>query len=59
MSARSREFVLRLLDAKRLEQEANTWKWINIALPIVLIILFSAMGMVWRSKKYSQSTVIL
>lgn len=59
MTARSREFVLRLLDAKRLEQEADTWKWINIALPIVLIILFSAMGMVWRSKKYSRSSVIL
>lgn len=37
---RSKEIVLRLLDSKKVEQGRTKWQLINIALPILLIIIF-------------------
>ena len=40
ISTRNKEIVLRLLDSKKVEAEKGKWGLINIALPIVLVILF-------------------
>jgi gliding-associated putative ABC transporter substrate-binding component GldG len=40
ISTRNKEIVLRLLDTKKVEAERGKWQLINIALPIVLVILF-------------------
>lgn len=40
IQTRNKEIVLRLLDAKKVETEKSRWQLINIALPIILIIVF-------------------
>ena len=50
ISTRNKEVVLRLLDTKKVEAEKGKWGLINIALPIVLVILF---GIIYqRIRKY-------
>ncbi len=39
MQARGKNFVLRRLDAKRVEQQKASWQWLNIAAPIALVLL--------------------
>ncbi|MFL5808760.1 MAG: gliding motility-associated ABC transporter substrate-binding protein GldG, partial [Flavisolibacter sp.] len=40
LQTRAKEFTLRLLDPKRTEAEKSKWQLINIALPVLLVILF-------------------
>ncbi len=53
MATRSREFVLRLLDPKRLETEASGWRWLNIGLPIVLLLLTGGIWQLVRRRRYA------
>ncbi len=53
MATRNREFVMRLLDPKKLENEATMWKWINIGLPIFLLALAAISGQILRRKRYA------
>ena len=39
MASRSRQFTLRLLDPKKLEANKSGWQWLNIGLPVLLILL--------------------
>jgi gliding-associated putative ABC transporter substrate-binding component GldG len=52
MATRSREFVMRLLDPKKLEKEATMWKWINIGLPLLLLAVAAIIGQILRRKRY-------
>jgi ABC-2 type transport system permease protein len=40
LKTRSKQFTLRLLDPKRTSEEKTKWQLVNIALPIILIIIF-------------------
>ncbi|MGZ3940452.1 MAG: Gldg family protein, partial [Flavisolibacter sp.] len=40
IQTRNKEIVLRLLDGQKVESEKTKWQLINIALPVILIILF-------------------
>ncbi|MDQ6609936.1 MAG: gliding motility-associated ABC transporter substrate-binding protein GldG, partial [Bacteroidota bacterium] len=40
IQTRNKEIVLRLLDTRKVEAEKTKWQLINIAVPIILIILF-------------------
>ena len=51
--ARAKDYTLRLLDAKKIEEQKTKWQIINLALPVVLIILFGIFYQWWRRKKYS------
>lgn len=53
MAARSKDFTLRVLDPKRLEKEKSMWQWINIALPLLLLLLAGATFALLRRKKYA------
>ncbi len=55
ISARAREFKLRLLDRKKVEREKTKWQLINVLAPI--LVLFALGGFLyWRRKrKYSQN----
>ena len=50
--SRSKEIVPRLLDSKLVQAEENNWKLINIALPVILIIIFAFIYNFLRGKKY-------
>lgn len=51
MQARNKEVILRLLDAKKTEAEKGKWQLINIALPILLIII---LGIIYQQVRKHQ-----
>lgn len=51
--ARNKDFTLRLLDKKKTEDQRTMWQFINIVLPIVVILLFGAVYAWQRKRKYS------
>ncbi len=50
--ARAKDYTLRLLDAKKTAEQKTAWQMINIAVPVLLIILFGIIYQWWRRKKY-------
>jgi len=52
-SIRSRALEIRLLDRKKAEAERTKWQIINVAIPIVLIILFGFINAYFRKKRYA------
>jgi gliding-associated putative ABC transporter substrate-binding component GldG len=53
LSARSKTFVLRLLDPARVEGEKTKWQIINTALPVALIVIFAFIYQAMRNRKYA------
>lgn len=52
--AKAKDYVLRLLDAKKVEAQKSTWQFINIAVPILIVILFAIIFQQWRKRKYAK-----
>ena len=52
-SIRSRSLEIRLLDRKKAETERTKWQIINVAVPIILIILFGFINAYLRKKRYA------
>ena len=55
--AKAKDYTLRLLDTKKLEAEKTTWQLMNIAAPILLVILFAVVFQWLRRKKYSSKLI--
>lgn len=53
LQTRSKEYTLRLLDPRRVAKQRTTWQLVNIALPILLIILFGFIYQQIRKRKYT------
>lgn len=51
--ARNKDFTLRLLDKKKVEDQRSMWQAINIAVPIVVILLFGMLYQWRRKQKFS------
>jgi hypothetical protein len=50
---RNKDFVLRLLDKKKLSEEKTFWQAMNIGLPLILVLILGVF-LQWRRKsKYS------
>ncbi len=52
LETRSKDFTLRLLDPKKVEDNKSFWQFINIVLPLILIILFGFIYQFIRKRKY-------
>ena len=52
LQTREKEFSLRLLDPKKTVQEKTKWQLINIALPILLMIIFGLIYQQVRRYKF-------
>jgi gliding-associated putative ABC transporter substrate-binding component GldG len=50
---RNKDIVLRLLDTQKVEEQRSTWQLINIALPVLLIIVFGSVYQQVRKRKYA------
>ena len=55
LETRSKDFMLRLLDYKKVEEEKFKWQLINIGLPILLILLFGLIYQALRKRKYQRA----
>lgn len=52
IATRNKEIVLRLLDNKKVEAEKTKWQFINIALPILLVVLFGFLYQQIRRQRF-------
>jgi ABC-2 type transport system permease protein len=52
--ARNKDFVLRLLDKAKVEEQKTMWQFINIALPVLLVIAAGIFFQWQRKRKYNR-----
>ncbi|MGZ5133916.1 MAG: gliding motility-associated ABC transporter substrate-binding protein GldG [Flavitalea sp.] len=52
LETRSKDFALRLLDPKKVEEGRTKWQLLNRAIPVILIVLFGFIYQALRRKKY-------
>jgi ABC-2 type transport system permease protein len=50
---RNKDIVLRLLDSKKIAAQKSTWQFINIGLPVLLVILFGWIYQQIRKRRYA------
>lgn len=50
---RNKEIVLRLLDSKKVVKQKSTWQLVNLALPVLLVLLFGWLYQEVRKRKYA------
>ena len=53
IETRNKDIVLRLLDSKKVKEQRTTWQFINIALPVLLVILSGFIYQQVRKRKYA------
>jgi ABC-2 type transport system permease protein len=56
LETRSKDFTLRLLDKKKVEEQKNKWQVINVIVPVLLIVLFGLLYQWFRKRKYQKVT---
>jgi gliding-associated putative ABC transporter substrate-binding component GldG len=52
--ARNKEISLRPLDKKKLQTKRTYWQFINVALPLVFVVIFGVAWVVVRKRKYAK-----
>lgn len=52
LEARSKDLTLRLLDPKKVEDNKTTWLFVNIGIPIILILVFGFIYQALRRRRY-------
>ena len=50
--SRNKDFILRLLDKTKVEEQRTIWQWINIGVPILLVISIGILFQWQRKKRY-------
>ena len=55
LATRSKDYTLRLLDAKKLDEKRNQWQLINILGPLALVVLFGFCFRFVRKMKYQRA----
>jgi gliding-associated putative ABC transporter substrate-binding component GldG len=53
METRNKDFVLRVLDSKKVNEQKTFWQIINTALPVLLVLIFGFIYQQIRKRKYS------
>jgi gliding-associated putative ABC transporter substrate-binding component GldG len=53
LETRAKDYTLRLLDPKKVDTQKSSWQLINIAAPVLLIILFGFIYQQVRKRKYA------
>ena len=55
LEARAKDFTLRLLDPVKVREQKSLWQFINIGLPVMLVVLFGFIYQQVRKRKFSSS----
>jgi len=53
LESRAKEVKLRLLDVVKAKQEKKKWQFINLGIPLLLLLLSGFLFNLWRKKKYA------
>ncbi|MFY7840543.1 MAG: gliding motility-associated ABC transporter substrate-binding protein GldG [Lacibacter sp.] len=54
VALRNKDVALRLLNPQKVNEQRTLWQLINIAVPVLLVILIGIVYMQWRKKTYSK-----
>ena len=54
METRNKDFVLRVLDTKKVSEQKLLWQITNIVVPLLLVILLGVIYQMVRKMKYSR-----
>ncbi|MBP9607670.1 MAG: gliding motility-associated ABC transporter substrate-binding protein GldG, partial [Ferruginibacter sp.] len=54
MEAKSKEYVVRLLDTKKVKQQKSKLQLINIIVPVLMVVLFALLFGWLRKRRYAQ-----
>jgi ABC-2 type transport system permease protein len=54
IETRNKDIVLRLLNSQKVKEQKSTWQFVNIGLPILLVLLFGWIYQQVRKSKYSR-----
>lgn len=54
LETRAKDYTLRLLDAKKIDSGKTFWQVLNIAVPIVLVLIFGLIYLMLRKRKYQR-----
>jgi len=54
METRNKDFVLRVLDTKKVSEQKLMWQIINVVVPLLLVILLGVIYQMVRKMKYSR-----
>ena len=52
---RSREVIMRKLDVSKIERERTAWQIANVALPVIVIVLFGVILAILRKKRFTKT----
>jgi len=53
MNLRAREYKLRILNKSKVKEDRSYWQYINILLPLLIILISAIIYRIYRKKKYS------
>ncbi|MGC4037503.1 MAG: gliding motility-associated ABC transporter substrate-binding protein GldG [Chitinophagaceae bacterium] len=53
LETRAKEFTLRLLNPKKVKEQKPIWQFVNIALPVILVIIIALIYQQIRKRKYA------
>lgn len=56
IQAKSKDYKLRLLDPKKVNEQRTFWEVINMVLPVLFIVLSGLLYQWWRRRKYTRTT---
>ncbi len=54
LDARAKDYTLRLLDQEKVTRQGNLWRWINLLVPVALVLLFAAVFQWQRRNRYTR-----
>lgn len=54
INSRGKEFKIRLLDRQRISKSRQSWQILNVALPVVLILIFGGLHFYFRKRQYTR-----
>ncbi len=52
LEARAKDVKMRLLDKGRVKSELTMWQWVNVGVPIALVLVFASAFMFFRKRRY-------
>jgi ABC-2 type transport system permease protein len=52
--AKAKDYVVRLLDSKKVAEQKTFWQIINIIIPISIVLLFAIIFQWLRKRKYTK-----
>jgi hypothetical protein len=53
LELRGKDYSLRLLDKKKVEEERTVWQLLNIGLPVGLVLIFAVIYQYLRKRRYA------